>query len=646
VTPEQNREWLHQAAHDVAWKNGFKGKDTIIKWYKSRPVCNQVNIATLFLSQFDDVICFIKKLNRWYYFDGKVWREDSAGNHTLRTMLMDFIDELIEVIDESRKYYTDDDDKKIQDKYHSWAVGLNNHQSLDNILAVGASKCNVSMDTFDTDDELFNVSNGTIDLLTGELRPHNPHDRITVLCDEEYDPNARYDKWDDTVLRACGERAEYVRYLQMEFGYALTGLTDEEVLFLLLGKELTGKSTFYEPIMEVLGDYGHYMAFDTVKDADYEGGGAREDLLRLRVCRLVMCSEVNPKTKFDAALVKKITSGEKIVARGLYARDSLEFSPKFKVCIGTNYAPIIPYDDGGSHRRVKVNPFKSRIAEDQKDKKIKKEFKTVKEARQRILAWLVEGRLLLLNEDGGLDHEPREVIRANQEYIRSQNPLSLFINDYCVADRYGKATVKQLVDAFNFLKAEYGGTEISPKSLGRLMKPLEAQFTKNRTSKERYYEGIRLKTLKERDDDIDFYDVEEQNDVNDALDLLCSTVKCGDWFVNVVTYDVYNTLFLLNRLREHEDSYRDFIGKGGSKRQTSSIDQHDLASSFFSIVQKLKSAGPIAIENKAQLLKVVSERIQAEHAEWCDYDVLGFCTKLAENNTEAQSLMADLTGGA
>jgi hypothetical protein len=44
--------------------------------------------------------------------------------------------------------------------------------------------------------------------------------------------------------RACHD---HVRYLQKEFSYRISGLTDEEVFIMLYRRELTGKSTFLRP---------------------------------------------------------------------------------------------------------------------------------------------------------------------------------------------------------------------------------------------------------------------------------------------------------------------------------------------------------------------------------------------------------------
>ena len=51
---------------------------------------------------------------------------------------------------------------------------------------------------------------------------------------------------------------------------------------MLYGLELMRKSTFYKPIMEVLGDYGPYMSFSTLKRS-YKGGDApNEEIQQLK----------------------------------------------------------------------------------------------------------------------------------------------------------------------------------------------------------------------------------------------------------------------------------------------------------------------------------------------------------------------------
>jgi P4 family phage/plasmid primase-like protien len=608
-------------------------------WYDTRPNRNQEEIARFFAKMHKDVLFHSYELNRFLVYDGKTWKIDKAGDTEI--LLSEFIRDVIEVIDDDKPSGYDEEAQKRQKAYWSWAVGLNNYPAIGRILSFVSKKCAIPLSEFDTNDLLFNVRNGTIDLRTGKLRKHNPKDKITLLCDVDYYRKAIYEKWDATLLEACG-RLEYVRYLQKEFGYCLTGSTDEELLIMLFGLESTGKSTFYEPIMEVLGDYGHYMAFSTLKHSDKDGGAPREDLLRLRTCRLVMCSEVNPKTIFDTALVKKITSGEKLVARGLHARDSVEYSPKFKVCIGTNYAPVIPYDDGGSYRRIKVNPFLNTVTEEKKDKWLKSDFKNIREATERILAWLVEGCVRWHRE--GINDLPREVLRANAEYRRSQNPLSLFLEDYCVEDRFAKTPAEKFIDTFNHVRSEYGAEEIANSSFGRFMTPLG--YEKYREPHTRGYKGIRLKTLKEIDDGLRFDDIEqkyERIEAKEQIAALRTLVRCGSVYADLMTDDSYLMFYpttdaTLSPVRSYSKT-SDYLSSVINEKEP---EQQKVAYLFVSLLQKLKGSGLSIVNDKDQLLKVASERIKSEHPELCDYDVLSFAHRLAEYDVEVQSLLAVL----
>ena len=51
------------------------------------------------------------------------------------------------------------------------------------------------MNDLDADPWLLNVENGTIDLRTGELRPHSRDDLISKLAPVRFDPSARCPRW-------------------------------------------------------------------------------------------------------------------------------------------------------------------------------------------------------------------------------------------------------------------------------------------------------------------------------------------------------------------------------------------------------------------------------------------------------------------
>jgi putative DNA primase/helicase len=579
--------------------------DDIARFFNTRPPRNNETAAELFLKHHRDTICYSTELKRWLYYDGKRWAVDKGEAPRIVNLLLDFNKKVIEYANEQyieynygrRNRTAGKDDIEYSEKLYNWAVGLNNHPSIVNTLSVIKARCNVDISDFDANDYLYNVSNGTVDLRTGELREHDHKDKITILCDVEYKPGATYERWDSFLIESCG-RPEYVDYLQKELGYALTGLNDEELFFLLYGGPQTGKSTFYEPIMDVIGEYGRYMAFNTLKSNDKDGGGPREDLLRLLKCRVVLCSEVNKETKFDTALLKKIASGEPIVARGIHSRDSVQYTPRYKIIIGTNYAPIVPFDDSGSYRRIRVNPWLNRVDDDRIDKTLKRVFKTNKGARERILSWVIEGAVRYFKE--GLEDIPREIERASSEYKRENNPLFLFIEDYCIEDihagkddkrTYGVtgalsyrdlSTVAKFVETYNYHKGEYGAhDDITSKSFGRNMQALP--YEPWHTNKARGYTGIRVKTADEINNDAGFYDRRDELDAaRAALDILENTP-----INKVMTSDVYNGYFPLITY----ENLKLYVIKGKSTFQTSHVTTSGV--------------------NKEDSLKVVSEASEA-----------------------------------
>src|SRR5206468_11054248 len=114
----------------------------------------------------------------------------------------------------------------------------------------------VTPDELDRDPWLFNVRNGTLNLRTGNLRPHRREDLITKLAPVAYDLAAKCPRWDRFLNQIfAGDRA-LITFLKRAVGYSLTGTAHERVIFFLFGDGQNGKSTLVETVRGVSGDYG------------------------------------------------------------------------------------------------------------------------------------------------------------------------------------------------------------------------------------------------------------------------------------------------------------------------------------------------------------------------------------------------------
>ena len=100
---------------------------------------------------------------------------------------------------------------------------------------------------------LLNCSNGTVDLRTGTLGPHQRGHRITKLCPVEYHPEATTPRWLQFMNEAFSGDSTLVDYMQWALGYSLTGCVDYHVFFALHGHGANGKSTLLTTVQTIFG---------------------------------------------------------------------------------------------------------------------------------------------------------------------------------------------------------------------------------------------------------------------------------------------------------------------------------------------------------------------------------------------------------
>ena len=121
----------------------------------------------------------------------------------------------------------------------------------------------VQPEALDADPWLFNVRNGTLDLRTGRMRPHDCQDYLTKVAPVTYTAGARSEVWEKFLDQAAGGDMDLRGYLQRVTGYSLVGVTHEEIMLLLIGGTATGKSTYIEALKATMGDYACTADFET-----------------------------------------------------------------------------------------------------------------------------------------------------------------------------------------------------------------------------------------------------------------------------------------------------------------------------------------------------------------------------------------------
>ena len=386
----------------------------------------------LFADVFKDVCRFNSTAKCWCCYNGKFWEEDRAELIAAENakMLQDAL--LI--------YATTIEDYKEREEYGKHVMKIGRQQVRKNMIYDARSKYPVKAEQFDQHKELFNCKNGTYNLETGVLQKHNPNDYISKISNVYYDPAAKSTEIQKTMNTILQGNKENIEYIQKIFGMALSGITNEEKLFLLYGATTrNGKSTIVETYLYMIKDYGITMQPETLALSKKDSRTANGDIARLKGARFVNAPEPPQNMRFDAALIKQLTGNDMITARKIY-QEEMSFIPEFITLINTNHLPIITDETLFTSGRIVVIPFRKHFEEHEQDKWLKNRLKQ----RQNISGffnWCVAGYQKYQKD--GLE-TTESMNQEIESYHMNSDKIAAFISEVLTEDPTQFVTMKEL----------------------------------------------------------------------------------------------------------------------------------------------------------------------------------------------------------
>lgn len=404
----------------------------------------QARIAYRLAGAYTGRLLFVHGVG-WHAWDGKRWTEDTTGA-AKRAVL----DVLRQALSDS----LGDQDLRSDVRKCETSAGVAGVLDLASALEPFAA----GVDDLDADPWLLNVANGTLDLRTMILRPHDPSDRITKLTRGGYDPQASAPAWDQFLATVLPD-PEVRGYLQRLAGLALLGKVEEHLFPVATGTGANGKGTSYTALLHMFGDYGHAAESDLFMQAKANPNAASPALMRLRGVRFVVVSETEEGHRLAAALMKNLTGGDPITARPLYGKP-VTFDPSHTSLMVTNHLPKVSGDDPAIWRRIRVLPFDVVIPEGERDGKLPDRLKLEADG---ILAWAIRGYREY--EDRGMDAPPAVTV-ATDRYHHDSDAVAQFI-DYCHTGPQFTATTTQLHNAFqDWARGEGIAVDMGRKQFG------------------------------------------------------------------------------------------------------------------------------------------------------------------------------------
>ena len=294
--------------------------------------------------------------------------------------------------------------------------------------------------SMDADPLELNTQAGIINLVTGAFRPNQQEAYCTKITAFHRNEEGK-DLWNsflDTIT--CEDRSLKV-FLQMVVGMSLFGRVYQEGVTFAVGDGKNGKSTFFNAVAAVLGDYAGYIDIDVITT---RGANDKAALATLRGKRLVIAGELEEGRRLSAATIKKISSTDPFQVEEKYKQPEI-VKPSHTLCLFTNHLPRVGSTDNGTWRRIIVIPFNAVIQNDSTIQNYGDYL--VEKAGGAILAWAIEGAQNFARNGFKLDI-PECVDAATGEYRSRENWLENFLADRCATKPGARVGARDLYEEY------------------------------------------------------------------------------------------------------------------------------------------------------------------------------------------------------
>lgn len=322
--------------------------------------------------------------DQWYAWDAKIGVIAPVKPKRLRKYVDRTINDIYAQIEEDPLL----GDSDLGNAYRQHALATSSTGRTASMLdkAVGVDSLVADVEDFDAAYADVVAQNGTVNLLTGELRRSRPEDMNTRWCRVDYDPAVRDSAELDLYLETFLPDEEDQRFVFALLGNALFRGNAARIMPIIFGETTCGKTQLTSLVQNVLGTYactGEASIFRANVDDK-----PRPDLMHVIYRRAAFITEMSKKINLHADQVKRLTGNEVISFRTLH-EGKIETQPRFTPILVTNELPTIKEADNAVRRRIYVVHFNRTLASP--DPEVGRRFAACQRTRQAVFTRLVEG---------------------------------------------------------------------------------------------------------------------------------------------------------------------------------------------------------------------------------------------------------------
>lgn len=282
--------------------------------------------------------------------------------------------------------------------------------------------------------------NGILNVFTGEMLDFSPDIVITNRIDYNYNPDAKCDLVDSTLMKLACNDFQIVDLLEEMAGYCLFRRNELRKAFILTGGARGGKSTYIAMLMKMLGK-------ENTSALDLKELGDRFKTAELYGKLANLGDDIGDDFIGDTAIFKKLVSGDRVSAERK-GQDPFEFNSYAKLIFSANALPRVKDRAGAVIDRLIVIPFNAQFSKSDPDYRpfIKYEL-TQPDAIERLIKLGVDGLRRVL-ENNAFTHSDK-VDAELKEYDELNNPIRVFLSEVGGAEALCTETTNHWYGAYN-----------------------------------------------------------------------------------------------------------------------------------------------------------------------------------------------------
>lgn len=416
---------------DAAQAAGRAGDDKVVDW----PTARQA-----FLNDVRDRLAWVADRDRWAVWNGRCWASDPKGAQAA-LVAQDWVCDCAEANGQPALRARARAHHELLD--HAKGPLLRSYREFDSARVA----------------HLLTVANGTVDLRTGKLLPHDPAHLITRESPVHYDPNA-IGEFPSRLLEIFQGDAALADWFRREIGMAATGFDQAKRIYFLCG-DLSqpnangdnGKSLVVDTIRAALGSYAGGIKSALLCRPTFDRDANSHDAARQGLIgnRLAFGAEFATGSRLNDAEFNEFSGGEPIRARMPNQTDELEFPAQATIIISTNTVPALGTENRSTRERLTPVPFFARFHKPGEpvpvggliaDYGLKNRLLSEPEQRA-VLAWIVSGArdFYAIGTPAPL---PQSVLELKAYIFREQDEFAEFLEDNTIGDPVGSISRRDL----------------------------------------------------------------------------------------------------------------------------------------------------------------------------------------------------------